>query len=220
MRRVDHLRVRGSPVSSKLQEQVFPDATPCPAHEAVIDRCRRTISFRAIAPAAAALEHVYDPADHAPVVCSLDAAHIRRQMRFNPCPLLVVQPEQISAHQFFPNTNQYRIVQTEKLMSSDPNRIREQGNQGRLWAWGRFPPGRRQNGPGEGAEEPTKANTRALAVQLLGRQAWQDRRCCLKSNRQTTPQVRRKALRSQVGEPFTVQKDDLALVTIQKFQNS
>jgi hypothetical protein len=41
-------------------------------------------------------------------------------MRLNPCPLFVAQPEQIPAHQFFPNTNQYRIVQTEKLMSSDP----------------------------------------------------------------------------------------------------
>jgi hypothetical protein len=121
---VDHLRVRGSSIPGKLPEQVLPDASPCPAHKAVIDRRRRTISFRAIAPAAAALEHVYDPADHAPVVCSLDAAHIRRQMRFNPCPLLVVQPEQISAHQFFPNTNQYRIVQTEKLMSSDPRTCR------------------------------------------------------------------------------------------------
>jgi hypothetical protein len=64
---------------------------------------------------------VHDPADHAPVIGALDTSHILRQMRFNPCPLLVAQPEQISAHRFFPNTNQYRIVQTEKLMSSDPS---------------------------------------------------------------------------------------------------
>jgi hypothetical protein len=118
---VDHLGVYGSSVPSKLPEQVFPDATPRPAYEAVIDRRWGTIGFRAIAPAATALEHVHDPADHASVVCALNATHISRQMRLNPCPLLVAQPEQISAHQFFPNTNQYRIVQTEKLMSSDPS---------------------------------------------------------------------------------------------------
>jgi hypothetical protein len=44
---VNHLRVGGSPVPGKLPEQVFPNATPRPAHEAVIDRRRRTISFRA-----------------------------------------------------------------------------------------------------------------------------------------------------------------------------
>jgi hypothetical protein len=67
VRGVDHLRVCGSPVPSKLPEQVFPDATPRPAHETVIDRRRRTISFRAIAPAAATLKHVHDPADHTSV---------------------------------------------------------------------------------------------------------------------------------------------------------
>jgi hypothetical protein len=120
MCRVDHLRVYGSSVPSEFPKQVFPDATPRPAYEAVIDRRRWTISFRTIAPAAAALEHVHDPADHAPVIRALDTTHILRQMRLNPCPLFVAQPEQIPAHQFFPNTNQYRIVQTEKLMSSDP----------------------------------------------------------------------------------------------------
>ena len=64
---VDHLRVCGSPVPGKLPEQVFPYAAPRPAHKAVIDRRRRTISFGAIAPAAATFEHVHDPADHAPV---------------------------------------------------------------------------------------------------------------------------------------------------------
>ena len=121
MCRVDHLRVYGSSVPSEFPKQVFPDATPRPAYEAVIDRRRWTISFRTIAPAAAALEHVHDPADHAPVIRALDTTHILRQMRLNPCPLFVAQPEQIPAHQFFPNTNQYRIVQTEKLMSSDPS---------------------------------------------------------------------------------------------------
>jgi hypothetical protein len=45
---------------------------------------------------------MHDPADYAPVICSFDAAHIRRQMRLNPCPLLIAQPEQISAHESLP----------------------------------------------------------------------------------------------------------------------
>jgi hypothetical protein len=55
-----------------------------------------------IAPAAATPEHVHDPADHAPVIGTLDTTHILRQMRLNPCPLLVAQPVQISAHDSSP----------------------------------------------------------------------------------------------------------------------
>ena len=117
MRGVDHLRVRGSPIPGKLPEQVFPDAAPRPAHEAIIDRRRRTILWRAIAPAAAALEHVHDAADHAAIVGPLDTAHIGRQMRLDPRPLLIAQPEQISAHDPnpLPKTNQYRIVRAERI---------------------------------------------------------------------------------------------------------
>jgi hypothetical protein len=79
---VDHLRTCGSSVPSKLLEQVFRDATPCPAYEAVIDR-RWTISFRAIAPVAAAPEHLHDPVDPASVVGALDATHSFRQMRLS-----------------------------------------------------------------------------------------------------------------------------------------
>jgi hypothetical protein len=65
---------------------------------------------------------VYDSADHAPIIGTFDTAHICRQMRLDPCPLFVAQPEQISAHQSFPpNTNQYRIVEAQRLMSSDPS---------------------------------------------------------------------------------------------------
>jgi uncharacterized protein len=36
---------------------------------------------------------MYDPADDAAVVCPLDAPDIRRQMRFDPLPLLIAQPK-------------------------------------------------------------------------------------------------------------------------------
>jgi hypothetical protein len=82
---IDHLRVCGSPVPGKLPEQVFPDAASRPAHETVIDRRRWTICLRAIAPAATTLEHVHDPADHAPVICPFDAAHIVKAEELMSC---------------------------------------------------------------------------------------------------------------------------------------
>ena len=125
VRGVDHLCVCGSSVSSKLPEQVFPDATPRPAHKAIIDRCRRSILGRAIAPATAAFQNMHGAADDAAVVRPLDAPYIRRQMRFDPYPLLVAQPKQVPAHNPdpLPTTNQDRIVRAKKLMSSDPSTI-------------------------------------------------------------------------------------------------
>ena len=130
VRGVDHLCVCGSSVSSKLPEQVFPDATPRPPHKAIIDRCRRSILGRAIAPATAAFQNMHDAADDAAVVRSLDAPYIRRQMRFDPSPLLVAQPKQVPAHNSdpLPTTNQDRIVRAKKLMSSDPSYFDDFGN--------------------------------------------------------------------------------------------
>jgi len=112
-----------SPVPGELPEQVFPDAAPSPAHKAVIDRCRRTILRRAIAPTTAALQYMHDAADDSAIVRPLDAPDIRWQVRFDPLPLLIAQPKQVVAHDPnpLPKTNQDRIVRAEKLMSSDPN---------------------------------------------------------------------------------------------------
>jgi hypothetical protein len=120
---IDHLRVCGSSVPSELPEQAFPDAAASPAHKAVIDRCRRTILRRAIAPATAALQYMHDAADDSAIVRPLDAPDIRRQVRLDPLPLLIAQPKQVAAHDPnpLPKTNQDRIVRAEKLMSSDPS---------------------------------------------------------------------------------------------------
>jgi hypothetical protein len=74
VRGIDHLRVGGSSVPSKFPEQVFPNATPRPAHKSVTDRHRRIILGRAIAPATAALQLVHDAADDAAIVHPLDAS--------------------------------------------------------------------------------------------------------------------------------------------------
>src|SRR5207245_6203073 len=123
VRGVDYLRVCGSSVSSKPPEQIFPYATPRPAHKAIIDRCRRTILGRAIAPATATFQHVHDAADDAAIVRPLDAPYIRRQVRFDPIPLLIAQPKQVPAHDPdpLPKTTQDAIVRPEKLMSSAPS---------------------------------------------------------------------------------------------------
>jgi hypothetical protein len=63
---------------------------------------------------------VHDAADDAAIVHPLDAPDIRRQVRFDPLPLLIAQPKQVPAHDpnLLPKTNQDRIVRAEKLMSS------------------------------------------------------------------------------------------------------
>jgi hypothetical protein len=66
---------------------------------------------------------MHDAADDAAIVHPLDAPDIPRQLRFDPLPLLIVQPKQVPAHDPnpLPKTNQDRIVRAEKLMSSDPS---------------------------------------------------------------------------------------------------
>ena len=103
VRRVDHLCLYRPSTSGKLPEQVLPDAALRPAHETVIDRRGRTILWRTITPAAAALENMNDPTDHTAVVHPLLASNIRRQMRFNPSPILVAQPKQVLAHDLDPS---------------------------------------------------------------------------------------------------------------------
>jgi hypothetical protein len=93
MRGVDHLRVYRSSTPSKLPEQIFPDAAPGPADEAVIDRRRRAILGRAVAPAATAFQDVHNAADDAAIIGSFDPAYVRRQVRFDALPLLIAQPK-------------------------------------------------------------------------------------------------------------------------------
>ena len=109
VRGLDHLRVRGSSLSGKLSEQIFPDAAPCPANKSVIDRRRRAIFGWAIAPAAAAFQHMHDAADDAPIVRSFDPSHIRRQTRLDPPPLLMLNQKRFLRIIPIPQTNQIRM---------------------------------------------------------------------------------------------------------------
>ena len=118
---------RRAAAPSKLPEQVFPDATPRPAHKAIIDRCRRTIFGRAITPATAAFQHMHNAADDAAIIRPFDAPYIRRQMRFYPLPLLIAQPKQVPAHGPIPRKTNHALWNQDclgcaaDLMSSDPS---------------------------------------------------------------------------------------------------
>jgi hypothetical protein len=120
VRGVNHLHVYRSPIPSQLSEQVFPDPASGPADKAVIDRRRRAILRRAVAPATTALQHVHDAADDAAIIGSFDTAYVRRQVRFDP---LIAQPKEISAHDPDPlhETDHDRIVRADELMSFDPS---------------------------------------------------------------------------------------------------
>jgi hypothetical protein len=104
---IDHLRICQSPVPGKLSEQVFPDSAPRPTYEAVVDRRRRAIDSRAIAPATAALEHMHDAADDAAIVhrftprtsvgkCGSIRAHCS-SLSQNSFPLMNPSPKRINA---------------------------------------------------------------------------------------------------------------------------
>jgi hypothetical protein len=70
---------------------------------------------------------MHDATDDAPIVCPLDASHIRRQMRLNPLPLLIAQPKQVLPHGPDPPKrikyiwNQDCFAVAAKLMSSHPS---------------------------------------------------------------------------------------------------
>jgi len=122
---VDHLGVAGSPPRRQFTEQSLPNAALRPAHEAIVDRCWRAVFWRAIAPTAAAFEHVQDAADHTPVVHTLLAAHVGRQIRFYPRPLIVVKPKQVASHpiclRITEKWNQQLIQPARLLLGVRPN---------------------------------------------------------------------------------------------------
>lgn len=77
----------------------FKDRLPVPALGPPIeDRRVRSIVRRALAPSRAALKHMNDPADDAPIVITRGAYLVRWKTRPDLRPLLIVQPEKSSMH--------------------------------------------------------------------------------------------------------------------------
>jgi len=64
-----------------------------------------------------------DAADHAAIIHAILAAYVRRQMRLDPSPLLVVQPKQVASHDLCSPLaeNHYPIQPSSVLLSFDPS---------------------------------------------------------------------------------------------------
>ena len=103
-------------------DQDFKDRAPSvflgPAVKTIVDRCVGAVLARAIAPPPSRLQHMNDAADDTPVVVPFRTGQARWKMRFDTCPLLVVQPKQTLTQSLTPQalagaenhirTNRYR----------------------------------------------------------------------------------------------------------------
>src|SRR5580700_9203560 len=82
---------------------------------------------------------MHDATDNAPIVCTLDASHIRRQMRLNPLPLLIAQPKKVLSHGPDPPKrikhiwNQDCFATAAKLMSSHSSTHRKRNSNASSW---------------------------------------------------------------------------------------
>src|SRR5580692_8810863 len=95
---------------------------------------------------------MHDATDNAPIVCTLDASHIRRQMRLNPLPLLIAQPKKVLSHGPDPPKrikhiwNQDCFATAAKLMSShSSSALLHYRSAGRTHVRSKTPPIRTEN---------------------------------------------------------------------------
>lgn len=79
-------------------KELRPDTLGRPSDVPIIECFPWTILGGRVDPAAARLQDVDDPADHAAVIDPRFASRIPRQMRQNPRELFVRQPEQVAIH--------------------------------------------------------------------------------------------------------------------------
>jgi hypothetical protein len=90
--------------------QRFKDGAPSsalgPTIEAIVDGRVRAVFARTIAPSRTRLQHMNDTADDAPIIVPLRTSQPLRQMRFNACPLPVIQPKQTITHSLAPESTQ------------------------------------------------------------------------------------------------------------------
>src|SRR5207342_3897008 len=95
---------------------------PSPADKAVIDRGRRAILGRTIAPATTAFQYLHNAADDAAIIGSFDTAYVRRgEVRSASTAHRSAKIDFCARSRSPPKTNQDRIVRAEELMSFDPS---------------------------------------------------------------------------------------------------
>lgn len=80
----------------QVGEDTLPHTALGPSPKPVVEGLLRPVDMlRAVAPAPAALQGMNDPGKHAPVIDPRHPSRITRQMRLDPCPLLIRKPEKI-----------------------------------------------------------------------------------------------------------------------------
>src|SRR4029077_9474887 len=117
--RIERQRLRLRWLLDQSGEDDLPSSRPRPAVEAIIDRRVRGIITLANAPTRATLEHVNDAANDPPVVYAARSLQPRRQLRLDPRPLLVIQPEHTLSHLRLPSKYSTQRIPIRDL-STDP----------------------------------------------------------------------------------------------------
>ena len=101
-------------------ENLLPNAPLAPSCEPVVDGLVRAVFLRAILPAAADFQNMHDPAQNASIILALGTRLVRRQMRNDLRPLLIVEPKQIRIHRLGPMTVDQAIESNEPCLGLDP----------------------------------------------------------------------------------------------------
>ena len=96
-------------------EDALPDTTLRPAIVTIVDRCRRPLDRRNVAPSTARLQDMQDARDHRAVVDARLARPAARQARAERLPGLIRQPEQALRHDDRPPATHIKRKYTIKI---------------------------------------------------------------------------------------------------------
>src|SRR5215207_6378390 len=97
-RAVDEELRRGAAGTRECLEEVHPNALRGPADIPVVEGFARSIDARRVNPAGARLQHMYDAADHPPIIDARLTSRVGRQVRCDPLELPIRQPEMVATH--------------------------------------------------------------------------------------------------------------------------
>ena len=112
MRGVDHQAIRTVAIARQFGKDPVEYAEPAPADEAVVDRLRRPVRRRHIAPSQAVADYEQDAAQHTPIVDPRNSVR-QREIRLDPTHLRLRQQQQI-IHQIQQNAAREATAEEKK----------------------------------------------------------------------------------------------------------
>ena len=118
MRTVEAEFVRNIARSGNLLEQALPKPALRPSIVAIVDRGRRTVFGRHVAPTASRLENVQDATDDATIIDARLTRLAARKMRINRGPRFIGQPKKVRHHNL-----PIRRTQSEGKITKQSNRL-------------------------------------------------------------------------------------------------